>query len=613
MTTLGKYELHEELGKGGFGTVYRATDTSLDREVALKVLHPQLMVDPNFITRFRKEARILASLDNHHIVTIYELDEVEGRIFISMRFLTGGSLKTLIQQKGALPFKQAVTILRQVIGGLSDAHSKGLVHRDLKPENILFDAHKEAVITDFGLVRDSRDSSFSIGPSGGILGTPSYIAPEIWNAAPASQVSDIYALGCMFYEMLTGRVLFDGKTPWGIMKKHSDVLVLPDEWPEGTPSGTITFMRKALEKDPSSRYQSVVVLEEDLLKLDREKGPIIDPPPPPSPGLIERILNFIRSLFQGFAQNKHEERTAGEKVRGSKGKIWVPVLAVAAVAVVSAYFLVESSFRGFYFSANMDGQRDIYFLNSTHATQKVTSSKDNSEAWDPILAPDGSIFFTCDRFENKSEICVMDPAKGLVYRSTNTPGGSESWDPAPAEGGNVYFTSNRFGVNEILLLNDKAETQKVIHSSGNTESWDAAPTKDGKLYFTSNRSESKAEIYILENGEIKRVTTTPGKYQSWDPTIGLDGRLYFSSDREKGQTDIYVIESDGQVRKVTSSPAITSSWNPVPGRNGNLYFTSNRFGKTEILLMNSRGQIQEVVSIPGNSEGVAPDAENGKN
>lgn len=608
MTILGKYELHEELGKGGFGAVYRAVDTSLGREVAIKILHPQLTVDQNFIARFRREARILASLDNRHIVTIYELDEVDGRIFISMRNLSGGSLKAVIQQKGALPNQQADAILRQVINGLKDAHTKGLIHRDLKPENILFDAHGEAAITDFGLVRDSRDSSFSIGPSGGILGTPSYIAPEIWKGAPASAVSDIYALGCIFYEMLSGRVLFEGTTPWDIMQKHSEEVVLPGVWPEGTPPGTANFLRKALEKDPSHRFQSVLEMEAALSLLTSPER-LFDGPRAPT--FNERMLGYIRALAGRLADRK-EKAGAGTRKRMQSWKVWAPILAVVVIAAAAVYLYPVNAYRGFFFSANTEGQKDIYFINSEHAIQRITKSEPGQAAWDPQPATDGTLFFTCDRFKYQSEICALDPDGGEVYRQTHTPGLFESWDPAPASGRNLYFTSNRNGVVEILLLNNKAEIQKVIHSANGSDSWDAAPAKDGKLYFTSNSDGGEAEIFVLEKGWVRQVTYTGTGYESWDPTPDSNGRLFFTSNRDKGQADIYVIERDGEVRRVTNSPENTSSWNPVPGKDGGLYFTSNRFGRTELVYMNAAGKLQVVTSVPGSTEDIEPDPENGR-
>jgi serine/threonine-protein kinase len=267
---LGKYTILEELGRGGFGTVYRATDNVLDREVAIKLLHPQLMVEMNFAERFRKEAKLVARIEHSNIVTIYDLGEQEGRVYIAMRFLPGGSLRDRLNKSGRIPFGQALEILRQVGAGLSAAHAKGLIHRDIKPENILFGEAGQAVIADFGLAKAIQSSSSS---SFGGLGTPGYRAPELWRGKPpAGQATDEYALACVFTEMLTGEHLFAGDTPDEIITKHLvDGPVFPKNWPEGVPQGISTVIEKALAKDPSERYQGVDGFIAALDDLEREK------------------------------------------------------------------------------------------------------------------------------------------------------------------------------------------------------------------------------------------------------------------------------------------------------------------------------------------------------
>ncbi len=266
MTQLGKYELHEQLGRGGFGTVYRAIDTTLGREVALKVLHPQLTTDPDFLERFRNEARLVASLDSPNIVTIHELGESEGRVFIAMKYLAGGSLKQRLEKEGALPFDEAVQIMGEVCAGLEAAHKKGLVHRDIKPGNILFDSEGRAVLGDFGLARAIQASSASAASSTGGVGTPAYRAPELWlGKPPASPATDIYSLGCVLSEMLSGKILFDGSTTEETLTKH---LItgpnIPESYPSSVPAGVLTVVKQAVAKEMKDRYQKVTEFNEAL-------------------------------------------------------------------------------------------------------------------------------------------------------------------------------------------------------------------------------------------------------------------------------------------------------------------------------------------------------------
>jgi len=264
--TLGKYELHEELGRGGFGTVYRATDKVLGRDVALKVLHPQLTTDPDFLEKFRNEARLVASLNNPNIVTIYDLGETDGRVYIAMQYMAGESLKRRLEKSGAIPLEETLRIISDVCNGLQSAHKRGLVHRDIKPGNILFDEDGKAVIGDFGLARAVQQSSTTAASSAGGVGTPAYRAPELWlGKPPASPATDIYSLGCVLSEMLSGRVLFDGESTDVVITQH---LVTGPQIPDDLPENVIHVLRRMLAKEPNERYSNIYSLDESLELLE---------------------------------------------------------------------------------------------------------------------------------------------------------------------------------------------------------------------------------------------------------------------------------------------------------------------------------------------------------
>jgi eukaryotic-like serine/threonine-protein kinase len=253
--TLGKYRILEEIGHGGFATVYRALDTVLEREVALKVLKPGWTDDAKAVERFMREARAASRLDQPGIVTIYDVGSAESRLFIAMKLLAGQSLDQLIKGNGPLSWERTLNIVQQVTEALDYAHGKGLVHRDLKPGNIIVSEGDRAVLTDFGLVRSAEQASLSTGSTGGVLGTPEYIPPEVWEGQAATKASDIYALACVVYEMLTGKALFAAETGAAVMRKH--VLVGPEfpaSWPPGVPGDVATALRKALVHEPDQRY-----------------------------------------------------------------------------------------------------------------------------------------------------------------------------------------------------------------------------------------------------------------------------------------------------------------------------------------------------------------------
>jgi serine/threonine-protein kinase len=270
--TLGKYRILEELGRGGFATVYRAEDSTLGREVALKVLHPQLLTEAGWVERFHREARAIARLRHPHIITIYEIGEAEGRLFITMELFKAGSIQDRLAQQGCYPWAEAMTVLQGIAAALDYAHGEGIIHRDLKPANILLDPHTGAVLTDFGFAKLVGESSMSLSLSGGVMGTPAYIAPEIWDGQDPTAQSDIYALGCVVYELLTGGRLFEGKTPSVVMRKHLlDGPQFPASWPEGTPQGVEDVLRKALAREPAGRYASAGELLAALRHLEAEE------------------------------------------------------------------------------------------------------------------------------------------------------------------------------------------------------------------------------------------------------------------------------------------------------------------------------------------------------
>lgn len=269
-----KYRIEAEIGSGGFGSVWRAVDTSLDRPVAIKVLDPLLTRDPGWVARFQKEARLMARLDHPHIVPVYETGEELGRLFIVMKLVEGPDLAQRLKASGAFEWAELVQFVADIAGALDYAHKNNVVHRDLKPGNIILGS-EGPVLTDFGFARLVGDHSLSASMSGGVVGTPAYIAPEIWEGKPADRGADIYALACILYEMATGRALFGGETTPAIMMAHFQPLELPEEWPENVPPGLGPLLETGLRRDPAERYATAGQLAQALeqLRIDRLAEP----------------------------------------------------------------------------------------------------------------------------------------------------------------------------------------------------------------------------------------------------------------------------------------------------------------------------------------------------
>jgi len=252
---LDKYTLLAEIGSGGFSTVYKAHDPSLDRNVALKVLLPHLTRDASVLERFRQEARQAARLKHPNIVTIYEVGEADGRFYIAMEYLDGQPLSQLIESAGSLPPLRAVAIVRQVGAAMDYAHTEGLIHRDVKPSNIVVGKDDQATLTDFGLVKYAGGGG--VTTTGVVLGTPEYMSPEQVLGQEVDARTDLYTLGVVIYQMLTGRVPFEGTTPFAVQKGHTEMLP-PDPRQLNPALGEhiAEVLLKSLAKRPDERYQS---------------------------------------------------------------------------------------------------------------------------------------------------------------------------------------------------------------------------------------------------------------------------------------------------------------------------------------------------------------------
>lgn len=254
-----RYATEEQIAVGGMGTVYRARDERLHRSVAIKVLKDHLTHDERFVERFRREARAVASLAHPNIASLYDYGEDEGSHFIVMELVEGSDLARILQNEGALEAQRAQGIAEQVCDGLAAAHSVGIVHRDVKPANILLTKEGTAKVTDFGIARATGDSRLTV--TGSILGTAHYLAPEQAAGEPASAATDVYALGVVLFEMLTGTVPFTADSPVSVAARHmNDPVPAPSSLAASVPAHLDEVVRTATAKDPGRRYPDAAAM-----------------------------------------------------------------------------------------------------------------------------------------------------------------------------------------------------------------------------------------------------------------------------------------------------------------------------------------------------------------
>ncbi len=217
--TLGQYEITAFLGRGGMATVYRARQASINRDVAIKVIKPDLIESEEFKVRFTREAQVIAAMSHPHILKVFDYGQHGDLVYLVMELLSGGSLADLLRGGGKLSLNEATRLLDQIAGALDYAHRRAIVHRDLKPQNVLLDEDKNAFLTDFGIAKLLGETS-ALTQSGMAMGTPAYMSPEQWRGQNVDARADVYALGVMLYEMLAGKVPFTGDTPYSMMHMH---------------------------------------------------------------------------------------------------------------------------------------------------------------------------------------------------------------------------------------------------------------------------------------------------------------------------------------------------------------------------------------------------------
>ena len=292
-----RYRLLKSLGSGGMADVYLAHDDILDRDVALKVMSSRYASDEEFVERFKREAQSAAALSHPNIVSIFDRGESEdGTYYIAMEYLPGGTLKNRILKRGALPARTAAAVALQMAEALRAAHERDVIHRDIKPHNILITALGDVKVTDFGIARAAASSTMT--RTGHILGTAHYISPEQAMGEPVGPASDLYSLGVVLYEMLTGELPYDADTPLGIAMKHvNGHLRPPRELNPTVPEGINAITLRLLAKNPEDRYTSDSELIEDLERVCAGLDPTaattemmphavaqttrLKPPPPP--------------------------------------------------------------------------------------------------------------------------------------------------------------------------------------------------------------------------------------------------------------------------------------------------------------------------------------------
>jgi serine/threonine protein kinase len=552
--TIGAYRVVDKIGAGGMGEVYLAHDSRLGRDVAIKVLPPERSRDPGYRVRFEREARLLAALSHPHIATIFGIEEVaasDGLCAIVMELVEGPTLSERLV-KGPLPAGEALAIASQIVEALDAAHGKGIVHRDLKPSNIKITAAGAVKVLDFGLatvVAESataeRDQTHSLlTQPGTIIGTAAYMSPEQVRGKTADRRSDVWAFGCVLYEMLTGSRAFAGATAADVMAATLD---REPDWsalPASAPHSVRLLLRRCFEKDVERRLSDISAARADLQSAPRHVGwPAV------------RTLSWATALagvsvlgvlaYQRWSVIRPAPHSlpltlSFSQLTSEPGGEWFPTLSPDGKWIA--------------YAADGRGNRDIYLQSVTGQTPIDLTADSADDDDQPAFSPNGEqIAFSSRR--DGGGIFVMGRTGESVRRVTRA-GFNPAWSPDGAE---ILYTTenvqldpqNTSGVSELWAVTVASGARRRIDvPDGVLPSWSP---HGRRIAYTSRREiggARKVEVWTAEPDGRKAVAVTTDGAFNWDAIWAPDGtHLYFSSGRG-GSPNLWRVAIDENTGKV---------------------------------------------------------------
>ncbi len=394
-----RYEVFKHIGQGGMADVFLAMDTILNREVAIKILRSELCADPVSVVRFEREAQAATTLSHPNIVEIYDVGEYKGHRYIVMEYVPGRTLKQVIRSRGSLEPDEAIDIEKQLVSAVSEAHHKGIIHRDIKPQNIIVKSDGSIKILDFGIA--IAKGNIQVTQANNVMGSVHYLAPELAKGKPASVQSDIYALGIVLFEMLSGDVPFkaDSAVQVALMQMRNEMPSIRTINPS-IPQSIENIITRATAKDPSKRYSSCVDMLDDLRTCFRR----------------DRINE--RKLVLSPRQADREQGYNEENVDSSKDKVVKPAVAKKKnnnilLKVVVAILVLLASVGGVYGviqSGIFDPKKDIAVVPDLLG-RSITEAKDLCIEANLVLDT-SNITYTLTDTTSKGQIIETDPVSG---------------------------------------------------------------------------------------------------------------------------------------------------------------------------------------------------------
>jgi serine/threonine protein kinase len=622
---LGQYEILEEIGRGGMAVVYRAYQPYLNRYVAIKVLRPHLSDDRGFIDRFQREALAASKLEHDNIIRIYDIGQEGDLHYLVMSYVDGPSLAAKLAKEGALDLSTALTIVREVGAALDYAHGQGVVHRDVKPSNILLTSKGKAILSDFGIARAASDSRLT--QTGAVVGTPAYMSPEQAEGHAVDGRADLYSLGVVLYEMLTGRAPFQADTTAAVLYKqvHTPPPSLSALNP-ALPKAVERVVLRALQKDKNKRFQHasemVLALTQAMARQTRHKSPVPVPavlavavlmiavtgvwlsssrPPTPGstpvPSATAVAIVTPASLAQtaGMATSTRITRTTSP-AKGTPSATPTPdqtsateQAAATAQAVATAAAQTEQTA-----TARLQGTATAQAQGTAAAVATETESPGH------VPAPTGRILFASGDAKG-IWLCVADVQTGNIRKladlgnfsaggnaRTNAP--QYAWSPDGKRIAYVYGPYQSF--DELYLINDQGSGKVGLPSKNGTSALAWSPDGRQLLYVGFDFGEGDQIFSVDPDHGTRRVLRPNSRGEqyraiSWSP----DGtQLAIISNLDTlGNHRLWVMGADGSNPRLLTpgdGDYQASAWSP----DGKLLaFSSNRDGNYEIYTIEPNG------------------------
>jgi serine/threonine protein kinase len=535
------FHIVEKVGQGGMAEVYKAVDLKLERDVAIKFLRTSSEDYEVSRQRFELEAKALAKLRHPNIVSVLGYGEYEGRPYLVMEYVQGQSLKEMLGKP--MPWQKAASLIVPIARALHYAHGKKIVHRDVKPSNILINQDGEPMLSDFGVAKmmDVKNKKDLTGTSVGI-GTPHYMAPEQGRGQEVGPKSDIYSLGVVFYEMVTGRKPYEADTPFAVLLKHiEDPVPNPAKAARGLPQQIVRVILKAMSKNPKNRFEDMLEFATAL----EGQGPL----KPTKPEKTKRqSFSLARPLIFGL--------------------IGFAVVAISIWIINNGIWPIAGSqtatSSGFLITRGMGTHLDIEFMNET-GTGFFSLFDHPGKNQVATISPDGGkIAFVSDS-GGDNDIYIFDISSGEIEKLVET--STTEWNPVwSPDGGQLAFVSDFSGSFDLYLINADGSGMRQMTKFPISE-WHPSWSPDGKqiVFQYGDESYSESDLYILTvaSGQITPLTNDQALdgRPSWSP----DGsQIAFDSDIN-GNLDIYTISPNGNNRnQITTNPNNESSpaWSP---------------------------------------------------